>query len=134
MSLILFLQQMTKTCQKVVGLFKTNLIASTKVTNAAKGAEQSQNVVATMQDLLLLLVPYLSSKDAKTVLELCSSPEVLTHKDNAVQKRAYKILSEILDKARGEEGFVEIDVEAFYKKLDEVADETNSAAKKVCGF
>lgn len=123
---------MTKTCNKVVGLFKANLVASTKSAGSSKGTEQPQSAVAAMQDILLLLVPYLSADDAHIVKDLCSAPEVLTHKDNAVQKRAYKILSKILEKSKGEEGFVEIDAEAFYKKLDELAEDTSAAAKKVC--
>lgn len=80
-----------------------------------------------MQDILILLVPYLSRTDARTVFDLCLAPEVLKHRDNGVQKRAYKLLSRI-----ALAGSVELDAEALYAAMDEAAEETLSAAKKVC--
>ena len=111
-------KERSKTCHKVVAMYKSNL-------NAAQGAAD-HNVVASMQDILLLLVPYLSKKDARTVFQLCLAPEVLKNKDNGVQKRAYKLLTRIV-----QENKVEVDAEKLFAELDEAADETLAAAKKV---
>jgi hypothetical protein len=54
------------------------------------------------------------------------SEEVLVNPDNAVQKRAYKILAKL-----AEGGKLPIDVELLFKRLDESSDGLSSAAKKV---
>ncbi|EJD03307.1 NUC173-domain-containing protein [Fomitiporia mediterranea MF3/22] len=121
---------MSKTCRKVVDMFKANLVKLPKATGSGSNthlnaSEDQRSTVATMQDILVLLVPYLSQKDTRTVFELCLSPEVLKHKDNGVQKRAYKLLSKITSA-----GKIEIDAESLFAKMDEVAEDTLSAAKK----
>lgn len=76
---------------------------------------------------MLLLLPYLSSADMNALFQLCLSSEVLCAKDNAIQKRAYKILTKLT-----ESGKMTVDAEAVAKQLDTLSDELTSAAKKVC--
>jgi ribosomal RNA-processing protein 12 len=61
------------------------------------------------------------------LFDLSLTSDVLTCKDNGVQKRGYKILTKVI-----ESGKVDVDVESTLKKLDELVDGLNVAAKKVC--
>ena len=110
-------------------MLKTNI--SKMPASSASGAtahinEEQRSVVAAMQDILVLLVPCMSAKDAQTVFDLCLTPEVLTNRDNGVQKRAYKLLGKIT-----QTGKVNLNVESLYMKMDDIAERTLSAAKKV---
>ncbi|KAF8639555.1 hypothetical protein AX17_001459 [Amanita inopinata Kibby_2008] len=116
-------QEITKAYQKVVDLFKTNLATSPLA--AAENA-RSGNMTATTQDILILLLPNLSTMDANALFQLCLSEEVLLAKVNAVQKRGYKILSKLL-----ETGKVPVnDAPFLLKKLDDFLDGIAQAAKK----
>jgi ribosomal RNA-processing protein 12 len=77
-------------------------------------------------DILVLLLPYLSAQDASELFDAIFSEEVLANPDNAVQKRAYKILARLV-----EGGKLPIDAEQLFKRLDELSDGLSSAAKKV---
>ena len=77
-------------------------------------------------DILVLLLPHLSTQDASELFDAIFSKEVLVNPDNAVQKRAYKILARLV-----EGGKLPIDVERLFKQLDEVSDGLAAAAKKV---
>ena len=77
------------------------------------------------QDLLLLVLPYLSAEDASALFNMYLSGEVLESKDNGVQKRGYKTLARLV-----ESGKVDIDAAAVLKKLDGVVDGLSAAAKK----
>lgn len=55
--------------------------------------------------------------------------DVLTCKDNGVQKRGYKILTKGIESGR-----VDVDVESTLKKLEKLADGAIVVAKKVCGL
>jgi len=78
------------------------------------------------QDLLILLLPYVLSDDASTLFQLYLTADVLSCKDNGVQKRGYKILAKIV-----ESGKVTMDAEAVLRLLDSLGDGVVSAAKKV---
>jgi ribosomal RNA-processing protein 12 len=84
-------------------------------------------MATTAQDILILLLPNLPGPDLKVSFDLFLASEVLTSKDNGVQKRGYKILTKVI-----ESGKVDVDVEYTLKKLDEVVDGLSVAAKKVC--
>ena len=77
------------------------------------------------QDLLLLVLPYLSSEDATALLNLYLSGDVLESRDNGVQKRGYKILARLV-----ESGKIDVDASAVLKKLDGVVAGLAAAAKK----
>ena len=77
------------------------------------------------QDILILLLPYLSSTDASALFEMCLSGDILGSKDNGVQKRGYKILAKL-----AESGKVDVNPEEVLGKLDELAEGLSSAAKK----
>lgn len=114
-------------------MFKSNLnkMASSSMgrgTSRTQAADEQRTVVANMQDILVLLVPYLSKKDAQAVFDLCLSQQVLTNADNGVQKRAYKLLARILQANKMD---VSSMIEELFAKLDEVAEKTLAAAKKV---
>ncbi|TFK44425.1 armadillo-type protein [Crucibulum laeve] len=113
--------EINKAYIKVVQLFKTNLMSNA---SAPAGANEG-SMTATSQDILLLLLPYLSSTDATSLFQICLTPEVLSGKDNGVQKRGYKILTKLL-----ESGKVNVDAEAVLRKLDELLEGLTPAAKK----
>ena len=116
------IQELTRAYQKVVNLFKTNLANSSSQGNADSGSMASMT-----QDILILLLPYLSLDDADTLFRLCLSEEVLSSKDNGVQKRSYKILAKLV-----ESGKVHVDDgAALFKQLDVLLGGASQAAKKV---
>jgi ribosomal RNA-processing protein 12 len=78
------------------------------------------------QDVLILILPYLSTHDASGLLDVILSKEVLTNPDNGVQKRGYKILARLV-----EGGKVILDVGSMINRLDELSDGLSPAAKKV---
>jgi ribosomal RNA-processing protein 12 len=84
------------------------------------------SVVAMTQDILVLILPYLSTHDASGLLDVILSKEVLTNPDNGVQKRGYKILARLV-----EGGKVSLDVESMINQLDGFSDGLCPAAKKV---
>jgi ribosomal RNA-processing protein 12 len=106
----------------VFGLFSQNLNNSRN----ARGSTDSSGTVSMTLDILVLLLPYLSTQDASELFDAILSEEVLVNPDNAVQKRAYKILSRLV-----QGGKLPIDAEQLFKRLDELSDGLSAAAKKV---
>lgn len=125
---------MAKTGRKVIDMLKASLnkLASTSsgngVTNRMQGDDEQRTAVANMQDILVLLVPHLSAKDSRTVFDLSISQQVLTAADNGVQKRAYKLAGRIL---QSDQLDISNEIEGSFAKLEEVSEQTLSAAKKV---
>lgn len=102
------------------------LKANISKTNHARGkAESEHTVIASLQDILVVLVPHLSEKDAQLIFTLCLSPELLKSNDNGVQKRAYKVLTKLV-----QSGKLQLDVEKLFAQMDEVAEDALPAAKK----
>lgn len=116
------MQDIAKAYAKLVGLFKQNLAKSAK----AWGAKDVENITAVTQDLLILVLPHLSSVDATALFELCLQSEVLESKDNGVQKRGYKILAKLVEGKKAT-----VTAETVIQRLDSVADGLAAAAKKV---
>ncbi|KIY44425.1 NUC173-domain-containing protein [Fistulina hepatica ATCC 64428] len=108
-------------CSKVTNLFKTNLRAAQPAGPRRDGA----SVTTATQDLLILLLKYVSEDDATALFSFCISAEVLGAEDNGVQKRGYKILASLV-----QEGKVKVDAEAVLRQLDELGDRLSPAAKK----
>jgi len=106
----------------VSGLFSQNLKNSRNV----RGSTDSSSTISMTLDILVLLLPYLSTRDASELFDTIFSEEVLVNPDNAVQKRAYKILARLV-----EGGKLPIDAEQLFKRLDELSDRLSAAAKKV---
>jgi ribosomal RNA-processing protein 12 len=106
----------------VFGLFSQNL----KTSRNARGSTDTSSTVSMTLDILVLLLPYLSTQDASELFDAIFTEEVLINPGNAVQKRAYKILARLV-----EGGKVPIDVEQLFKRLDELSDGLSAAAKKV---
>ena len=77
-------------------------------------------------DLLILMLSYLPATEAQALFEACLSTEILEAKDNAVQKRGYKILAKLM-----EGGKVTVDAQAVIQKLDALLEGLSPAAKKV---
>ncbi|KAK7005671.1 rRNA processing protein [Favolaschia claudopus] len=117
-------QEIAKAHTKIVQLLKANL-TSQAAQPARSSSIEGGSEAATTQDLVLLLLPNLSRADALQLFQLCCSAEVLSAKDNGVQKRGYKILTRLVQSEK-----VEIDAEATLKKLDELVDGLTPAAKK----
>jgi ribosomal RNA-processing protein 12 len=106
----------------VFGLFSQNL----KKSRNARGSTDASSTISMTLDILVLLLPHLSTQDASELFDAMFSEEVLVNPDNAVQKRAYKILARLV-----EGGKLPIDVERLFKQLDEVSEGLSAAAKKV---
>src|ERR1700683_2678197 len=113
-----------KAHHKVVDLFKQNL-AKSQAAPANNAPDDSGSVTTMTQDILILLLPYLSSVDAAALFQMCLSPEFLGGKDHGVQKRAYKILGKLVDGRK-----VTVDAEPVLGQLDELAEGLAPAAKK----
>lgn len=77
------------------------------------------------QDLLLLVLPYLSAEDATALFNMYLESDVLESRDNGVQKRGYKILARLI-----ESGKVQVDAATVLKKLEGLVDGLAAAAKK----
>lgn len=107
-------------------LFKNNMANSAGAPPQHGGPQDSGSVTATTQDILILLLPHLSSADATALFQLCLAPQILGGKDNGVQKRGYKILTKLVEGGR-----VPLDAEAIIRQLDELSDGLAPAAKKV---
>ncbi|TFK53636.1 NUC173-domain-containing protein [Heliocybe sulcata] len=105
-------KEVTKAYAKVLDLFKRNVAGDAAVT-------------ATTQDLLVILLPYLTAADASALFEFCLASQVIGHKDNAVQKRGYKILAKL-----AESGKVAFSAEDVLNQLEQVVDKLAAAGKK----
>jgi ribosomal RNA-processing protein 12 len=79
-----------------------------------------------MQDLLLLLLPYLTTADSAALFEFCLAAQVLGNNVNGVQKRGYKILAKLVESNK-----VILEAVTVIEKLDALADALVPAAKKV---
>ncbi|KAH7920537.1 NUC173-domain-containing protein [Leucogyrophana mollusca] len=118
-------QEIAKAYRKVAELFKQNLQKSSNIPVQRNDASEGGSVTAMTQDLLILLLPFLSAADVSSLFETCLSEEVLCSKDNGVQKRGYKILAKLLDS-----GKASIDALSTFKRLDQLAEGLSPAAKK----
>ncbi|KAJ2931221.1 hypothetical protein H1R20_g5799, partial [Candolleomyces eurysporus] len=120
-------QEVAKAYGKVIQLFKTNLAKTQQETKRPNttALSESASLTTTAQDILILLLPYMSPADAQSLFELCLTAEVLSGKDNAIQKRGYKILARLL-----EGGKVVVGAEEVLKRLDDLVDGLLPAAKK----
>ncbi|KAH7916528.1 armadillo-type protein [Hygrophoropsis aurantiaca] len=119
-------QEIAKAYRKVVELFKQNLQkAQNSGIQQRNDATEGGSVTAMTQDLLILLLPFLSSLDMTSLFGTCLSEEVLCNKDNGVQKRGYKILAKLLDS-----GNASIEPLPTFMRLDQLAEGLSPAAKK----
>ncbi|KAJ7163578.1 armadillo-type protein [Mycena crocata] len=117
-------QEIARAHVKVVQLLKANL-ANQPAQPHRNSSIEGGSEAATTQDLVLLLLPNLSRADAQQLFQLCLSAQVLSGKDNGVQKRGYKILTRLIESQK-----VTVDAEVVLKQLDELADGLAPAAKK----
>ncbi|GLB37646.1 putative NUC173-domain-containing protein [Lyophyllum shimeji] len=117
--------EITKAYVKVIDLFRSNMTQAVKAPHQHRGPNDSASVTATTQDILILLLPYLSVIDATALFNLCLTAEVLGGKDHGVQKRGYKILTKLVESRK-----VAIDAEAILRQLDELSEGLAAAAKK----
>lgn len=107
-----------KTFDKVTEMLSANL---GKVNN-----QKASQIVVTMLDILILLVPYLPPTKAKDLFKMCMRKALLSDKENAVQKRGYKVLSKLLENSA-----FDIDVESVLRTMSELSDDVVVAARKV---
>jgi ribosomal RNA-processing protein 12 len=94
-----------------------------------QGGKEAGKVTTATQDILILLLPYLSSSDSAGLFHLCLTNDVLGGQDNGVQKRGYKILTKLVESQK-----VMIDAELTLRQLDEFVTNLTPAAKKVSCF
>ncbi|KAF5370856.1 hypothetical protein D9758_001883 [Tetrapyrgos nigripes] len=116
--------EINKAYAKVVGLLKSDL-AKVSPSSAKTGTSGDDSITVTALDLLLLLLPYLSSADMTALFQKCLSPTLLSVKDNAIQKRGYKVLAKIVLS-----GKIPVDPEHVFHELDNLSDSLVPAAKK----
>ena len=83
-------------------------------------------MATTFQDILILLLQRLGPINSISLFDLCLSPEVLSGRDNGVQKRGYKILAKLVVNSK-----VPIDAETTLRKLDDLTEGLTPAARKV---
>jgi ribosomal RNA-processing protein 12 len=108
---------------KVLELFKQSFGKSQPATGDHGNNEGS--VTAMMQDILLILLPYLSVPDTQQLFNILLTKEVLSSNDNGVQKRGYKLLAKIMETNR-----IQIDAEEILRQLDGFTNALSAAAKK----
>lgn len=77
-------------------------------------------------DILVLALPFLSAADSTALFELCLQADILESKDNAVQKRGYKILTRLVEGDK-----IPVDAQTTFQRLEKLADGLAAAAKKV---
>lgn len=77
-------------------------------------------------DLLVLILPRLSSADGASLFNICLKSEVTESKDNAVQKRAYKILAKLVELDK-----VSPDLQQVLQQMNSLLEGLAPAAKKV---
>lgn len=114
-------KDVSKAYLNVVELFKQNL---QKFINAPD-VQQNANVTAMMQDLLIILLPFLDMSDIASLFRVCLAEEVLSCKDNGVQKRGYKLLAKSI-----RSGKLQVDVLETLRTLDSFVTGLSPAAKK----
>lgn len=120
-------QEIAKAFKRVYDLLKKNLsIYKSKPHHG--NAPEGVAVLQATEDLLLLLLPYLSKTDGNALFAICISPEMLGHWDGGVQKRCYRLLARLVEGGRAT-----IDAEAAMKQLLDQAQSVAPAAKRVRG-
>jgi ribosomal RNA-processing protein 12 len=97
-----------------------------KKAQPGRGSTDTGSVISMTQDILVLILPHLSTQDTSELFNTILSQEVLANQDNGVQKRGYKILGRLI-----EGGKLSLDAELLIKQLDELSDGLCPAAKKV---
>ncbi|CCM05445.1 uncharacterized protein FIBRA_07664 [Fibroporia radiculosa] len=117
-------QEIARAYLKLVDLFKQNL-NKLQAAKSTTGSRDVENITAVTQDLLVLVLPHLSSVDATALFNLCLASDVLESKDNGVQKRGYKILSKLVESNKAT-----VDADAVIQRLEQNIDGLAAAAKK----
>lgn len=96
------------------------------MTSQHQGDKDADRATTTTQDILILLLPYLSPSASVALFDLCLTNDVLGGKDNGVQKRGYKILTKLVESRK-----VVTDAEVTLRQLDGFVANLMPAAKKV---
>ncbi|KAI6040319.1 armadillo-type protein [Pisolithus marmoratus] len=114
-------QEISKAYRKVAELFTQSL------QRFVSAADVQQHAVTTtmMQDLLILLLPFLNTSDATSLFRVCLTEEVLACRDNGVQKRGYKLLGKSVAS-----GKLQVDVLGTLRELDSFMTGLSPAAKR----
>ncbi|KAI0674870.1 NUC173-domain-containing protein [Trametes maxima] len=118
-------KEVTQAYHKLVTLFQQNITKAHNASGPSNKNQPSDPMTVVTQDLLLLVLPHLSSEDATALFNLYLTSEVLESRDNGVQKRGYKTLARLV-----ESGKVQIDAAVVFKQLEGLVDGLAAAAKK----
>ncbi|KAI0088037.1 NUC173-domain-containing protein [Irpex rosettiformis] len=116
-------KEIVKAYQKLVSLLKQNLTSGPSQTQGGK----DNSVTAMTLDLLVIILPHLSPVDGQELFEICLANEITESKDNAVQKRGYKILGKLIEHNKASS-----DPQQVLQKMDSLLGGLASAAKKAC--
>ncbi|KAI6121709.1 armadillo-type protein [Pisolithus sp. B1] len=114
-------QEVSKAYGKVAELFKQNLQKLVR----ASDVQQSAAATTMIQDLFLLLLPFLDTSDITSLFRVCLTEEVLACRDNGVQKRGYKLLGKSVAS-----GKLQVDVLGTLRQLDSFMVGLSPAAKR----
>ncbi|KAI0341904.1 ribosomal RNA-processing protein 12 [Trametopsis cervina] len=115
-------KEIVKAYQKLIVLLKQNILAAGP-SNPQGG--KANSVTAMTLDLLVLVLPYLSPSDGSALFDICLASDITESRDNAVQKRGYKILGKLLECDK-----VSPDPQTVLQKMDTVLSGLAAAAKK----
>jgi ribosomal RNA-processing protein 12 len=83
-----------------------------------------------MLDLLILFVPALSPAQSASLFAATSTKDLLEHNDAAVQKKSYRLLKRLLEAGKLGAAASGDSLEAFVKRLDEVATGVGPGAQR----
>lgn len=114
-------QEVSKAYGKVAELFRQNLQKLVRVSDV----QQSPATTTMVQDLLILLLPFLDTSDINSLFRVCLTEEVLACRDNRVQKRGYKLLGKSVAS-----GKLHVDVLGTLRQLDSFVIGLSPAAKR----
>lgn len=114
-------REISKAYLKVAELFKQNLQRFV----SAPDVRQNAATTIMMQDLLILLLPFLDTSDINSLFCFCLTEDVLACRDNGVQKRGYKLLGKSVAS-----GKLQVDVLGTLRQLDSFMTGLSPAAKR----
>ncbi|KAI0696713.1 ribosomal RNA-processing protein 12 [Cytidiella melzeri] len=115
-------KEVAKAYQKLISLLKQNL-AKPGPSQAQGGKDNS--ITAMTLDLLVLMLPHLSTSDGSALFDICLTSEITESSDNAVQKRGYKILGKLIEHDKASP-----DPQQVLQKMDSLLSGLAPAAKK----
>ena len=89
------MQDINNTFSKVTTLLNRNITQQGSNNKTAQANAVTE--AGTMLDLLIILIPFVSTKDAKVLSAIANNPVLLDGKDASQQKKCYRILTRMAE-------------------------------------